>query len=513
MKKVIQMAYLIGIDIGTSGTKTILFDEKGTCIASKTVEYPLYQPHNGWAEQDPEDWWRATVEGLRAITAGIDTHEVRGIGLSGQMHGLVMLDADGKVLRRSIIWCDQRTGEECRELTQRVGAERLMEITKSPAVTGFTASKILWVRNHEPDLFEKCKTILLPKDYIRFRLTGERATEVSDASGMQLMNIEKRCWSDEVLEKIGLDKSVLGHMYESVEVTGQVTESVANLTGLSSGTPVVGGAGDNAASAIGCGVVHDGDAFTTIGTSGVVFAHTRQLTVDPSGRIHSFCAAVPGEYHVMGVTQAAGLSLKWFRDQFCAPEKDLAGKMKLDPYQIMDDEAAKVSIGAGGLLYLPYLNGERTPYLDPDVRGAFLGLTPGHERAALIRAVMEGVAYSLRDCLSIFSGAGATVRTMRVCGGGSVSALWRQMLADNMNLTVSTLTSNEGGALGAAILASVGSGIYSTLQQACDAIIRTKTTQDPIPEHVTQYKPYYDIYTRAYSAVRDISHALVGQLH
>ena len=503
------MAYVIGIDIGTSGTKTILFDENGKTIAGKTVEYPLYTPQNGWAEQDPEDWWRATLEGLKAVMTGIDARDVRGIGLSGQMHGLVMLDKQGKVLRKSIIWCDQRTGEECKELTALVGAGRLMDITKSPAVTGFTASKILWVKKHEPELFDKCSTILLPKDYIRFKLTGERATEVSDASGMQLMDIEKRCWSSEVLEKIGLDGSLLGKMYESVEVTGTILPEVAKETGLRAGIPVVGGAGDNAASAIGCGGIRDGDAFTTIGTSGVVFAHTSKLSVDQSGRIHSFCAAVPGEYHVMGVTQAAGLSLRWFRDQFCAPEVSQAAKLGLDPYQIMDDEAAKVSVGSNGLLYVPYLNGERTPHLDPDIRGAFLGLTAAHGRPEMIRAVMEGVTFSLRDCLSVFEGTGVRLSAMKVCGGGSVSALWRQMLADNMNVPVSTLQSNEGGSLGAAILAGVGSGLYASLEQACETVIRTRTTQKPIEANVKAYQKYYDIYTRVYASIREVSHALV----
>ncbi|MFY9381183.1 MAG: xylulokinase, partial [Eubacteriales bacterium] len=357
------MAYLLGIDIGTSGTKTALFDEAGKKLASYTGEYPMYQPQNGWAEQDPADWWEATVAGIRAVTASIDVSQIAGIGLSGQMHGLVMLDAAGNVLRRSIIWCDQRTAAQCDEITERVGADRLMEITKSPALTGFTASKILWVRENEPEIYEKCKTILLPKDYIRFMLTGEIATEVSDASGMQLLDIAKRQWSDEVLEKLDIDRSLLGRVYESPDITGRVTRSAAELTGLMAGTPVVGGGGDNAASAVGCGVVCGGKAFTTIGTSGVVFAHSPTVTGDPAGRIHSFCAAVPGEWHVMGVVQSAGLSLRWFRDNFCAAEEAEAQKRGIGSYRVMDEYAAKVPVGSNRLIYLPYLMGERTPHL------------------------------------------------------------------------------------------------------------------------------------------------------
>jgi xylulokinase len=320
------VALLLGIDIGTSGTKTALFSEKGALLASCTKEYPLYQPQNGWAEQEPDDWWNAVVAGIQQVlrVSGQPASSIAAIGLSGQMHGLVMLDEKGDVLRRSIIWCDQRTAAECEEITARLGRERLIEITANPALTGFTASKILWVRNHEPDIYDKCRHILLPKDYIRYRLTGEFATEVSDASGMQLLDIPRRCWSDEVLDKLSIDKTLLGRVYESPEVTGQVSSAAARVTGLAVGTPVVGGAGDNAAAAVGTGTVKDGFAFTTIGTSGVVYAHSSRVLIDPKGRVHTFCSAVPGEWHVMGVTQGAGLSLKWFRDQFCNTEKQTA---------------------------------------------------------------------------------------------------------------------------------------------------------------------------------------------
>ena len=326
------MEYLIGIDLGTSGTKTVLFDRLKV-IASATVEYPMYQERNGWAEQDPLDWWHASCETLQSVIqqGGVDPRDIKGLGISGQMHGLVMLDKQGRVLRRSIIWCDQRTARQCEEITQRVGKERLIQITANPALTGFTASKILWVRENEPELYAQCAHILLPKDYVRYMLTGEFATEVSDASGMQLLDVPHRCWSQEVLEKLDIDPALLAKVYESPEITGAITPEAAALTGLAAGTPVVGGAGDNAAAAVGTGVVADGKAFTTIGTSGVVFAHTDNISIDPQGRVHTFCCAVPGAWHVMGVTQGAGLSLKWFRDNFCQAEKDTAAGMGVDP--------------------------------------------------------------------------------------------------------------------------------------------------------------------------------------
>ncbi len=462
------MQYLIGIDLGTSGTKTVLFDTKGNVIAHKTVEYPMYQPQNGWAEQDPQDWWNAAAETIRSVItqSGVNPADIRGLGISGQMHGLVMLDKEGKVLRRSIIWCDQRTAAECEELTEKVGKERLIEITANPALTGFTASKILWVRNHEPEIYEKCAHILLPKDYVRYVLTGEFATEVSDASGMQLLDVPNRCWSDEVLEKLDIDKALLAKVYESPEVTGTVTKEAAALTGLCEGTPVVGGAGDNAAAAVGTGVVEDGKAFVTIGTSGVVFAHTNEMSIDPKGRVHTFCCAVPGCWHVMGVTQGAGLSLKWFRDNFCLEEKAVAEGMGKDPYFLMDQQAERVPIGCNKLLYLPYLMGERTPHLDPDCRGVFFGLSAIHTKYDMLRAVMEGVTFSQRDSVEVLREMGVELHEMLACGGGGSSPLWRQMLADTFDCEVKTVVCKEGPALGVAILAGVGAGVYKSVKRA-----------------------------------------------
>lgn len=498
------MAYIIGVDIGTSGTKTVLFDEGGKVIASKTIEYPMYQPKNGYAEQDPADWANAAVNTIKAVMAisGVDKDDVKGIGLSGQMHGLVMLDKDNEVIRPSIIWCDQRTANEVDEMNAKLGRDKLIEITANPALTGWTAAKILWVKNNEPENYERCRHILLPKDYIRFVLTHEYATEVSDASGMQLLNVAERDWSDEVIDTLGLDKTMLGKVYESCEVTGHLTKEMAEITGLNEGTIVVGGAGDNAAAAVGTGVVEDGKAFTTIGTSGVVFAHTSKISIDKLGRVHTCCAAVPGSWHVMGVTQGAGLSLKWFRDNFCESEKETARLMGVDPYYLMDKQADTVAIGANRLLYLPYLMGERTPHLDPDARGVFFGLSAMHTKKDMLRAVMEGVSYSLRDCVEVFKEMDINVSDMMACGGGGSSPLWRQMLADLYNCPVKTASSKEGPALGVALLAGVGAGLYSSVPEACHAVCTVDKVQNPIVENVPQYEEYYKLYTEIYPALK-----------
>ncbi|MDR2903289.1 MAG: xylulokinase [Clostridiales bacterium] len=498
------MAYLIGIDLGTSGTKTALFNETGAVVASKTIEYPMAQPQNGWAEQDPADWKNAALESMRAVIAesGADAAEIKGIGISGQMHGLVMLDGGNNVIRPAILWCDQRTARECKEITDKVGAKRLIEITANPALTGFTASKILWVRNNEPENYAKCRHILLPKDYIRFILTNEYATEVSDASGMQLLDVPARAWSKEVCGALDIDRSLLAKVYESPEITGGVTKEIAAFTGLNEGTPVVGGAGDNAAAAVGTGVVRDGAAFTTIGSSGVVFAHVSDVVIDPKGRVHTFCCAVPGQWHVMGVTQAAGMSLKWFRDRFCREEIAEAAKKGVDPYEIMSEAAGKIKIGSDRLLFLPYLMGERTPHLDPDCRGMFFGLSAMHDKAHFIRAIMEGVAFSQRDSLEVLRAMGITINDMAACGGGSRSPLWRQILADVYNCPVGTLQSKEGPALGAAILAGVGAGIYSSVAEGCDIAVKKDLIQQPIAANTAAYGAFYDIYRELYPAVK-----------
>ena len=498
------MKYLLGIDLGTSGTKTVLFTQNGESVCSKTVEYPLYQPHNQWAEQEPTDWSNAAISTVKSVleTSKVSADDIAGIGISGQMHGLVMLDENGAVLRPSIIWCDQRTAKECEEITELVGAKRLIEITANPALTGFTASKIMWVKKNEPEVYAKCRHILLPKDYVRYCLTGEFATEVSDASGMQLMDIKNRDWSDEVLEKLDIDKSLLAKMYESCEITGYITKEVAAMTGLKEGTPVVGGAGDNAAAAVGTGIVKEGKAFTTIGTSGVVFAHTNDMKIDPEGRVHTFCCAVPGAWHVMGVTQAAGLSLKWFRDNFCSEEVSVANALGKDVYEITNEEVAQSPMGANNLFYLPYLMGERTPHLDPDCKGVFFGLSAIHKKRDMIRAIMEGVAYSLNDCMGILRGMGIDPKEMLVCGGGGKSPLWCNMLSDVYDCPTCTMQSNEGPALGVAILAGVGTGLYSSVEEACDTMLKVSKQNVPTPENVTTYAQKYAFYKTLYPALR-----------
>ena len=498
------MAYVIGIDCGTSGTKTVIFDEHGNTIASDTKEYKLYQPKNGYAEQNPADWADAMISTVSSVISksGISAEQIVGVGISGQMHGLVMLDENGEVLRNSIIWCDQRTTAEVEMMNKIVGREKLMEITANPALTGWTAAKILWVKNNEPEIYEKCRHILLPKDYLRYILTGEFASEVSDASGMQLLNVKKREWSSEICSLLDIDLSMLGKLYESCEVTDKVTKKAAKLTGLKEGTIVVGGAGDNAAAAIGMGVCKDGKAFTTIGTSGVVFAHTSDISIDLKGRVHTCCAAVPGAWHVMGVTQGAGLSLKWFRDNFCSAEKETAKLMDIDEYNLMNKEAETVPIGSNRLLYLPYLMGERTPHLDPDARGVFMGLSAMHTKKDMLRAVMEGVSYSLKDCVEVFKEMKINIFDMAVCGGGGKSPLWRSMLSDLYGCPVKTTKSAEGPALGVAILAMVGAGIYSSVEEACEKVVKEDKIENPNMENSIEYEKYYNLYRKLYPALK-----------
>ncbi|MBE6667777.1 MAG: xylulokinase [Ruminococcaceae bacterium] len=487
------MNYLIGIDVGTSGTKSVLFDTEGRVIASETVEYYMQQPRNGWAEEDPADWWDAVCKTLKGLTEKVNPHDIAGLGLSGQMHSLVLLDKENEVIRPSILWCDQRTHEECREIENILGREKLIEITANPTLTGFTASKLVWVKKHEPENFERTAHILLAKDYIRLMLTGEYATEVSDASGMQLLDVGRRCWSREVCEGLGIDMSKLPRVYESPELTGRVTKKAAALTGLPEGLPVAGGAGDNAAAAVGMGVWCEGKAFTTVGTSGVVFAPTDSPVIDPLGRVHTFCAAVPHTWHVMGVTQAAGLSLNWFR-RIALPHKS---------YREIDEKCAGLPIGSERLIYMPYLMGERTPHLDSDARGVFFGLSALHNEYHMARAVMEGVSFSLNDCMEILRGMNIGVSDMALCGGGGKSDLWCQMLSDVYGVNVKRMESDEGAALGAAILGGCAAGVYSSVGEACEAIVRVKNVTVSSPDAHAEYEKYYGIYKSLYPCMRE----------
>ena len=506
------MRYLIGVDIGTSATKTVLFDEGCQVIQTASQEYPLVQPQNGWAEQEPLDWYSAVMTTIKRVVreSGVAAADIKGIGLSGQMHGLVMLDKENQVIRPAIIWCDQRTGKECEEITARVGAQRLIEITANPALTGFTASKILWVRNHEAENYRACRHILLPKDYIRFRMTGVYATEVSDASGMQLLDVPRRCWSEEILEKLDIDPELLPKVYESPEITGTISPEFAARTGLSTDTVVVGGAGDNAAAAVGTGIVQNGKAFTTIGTSGVVFAHTSEPLIDPKGRVHTFCCAVPGCWHVMGVTQAAGLSLKWFRDNLAEKYKDEASLKGVDSYDLINQDVAGVPIGSRRLIYLPYLMGERTPHLNPDCRGVFFGLSAIHTKADMLRAVMEGVSYSLLDCLDVLREMHVDVSEMMACGGGGKSRIWRQMLADMYGCEVKTIKAQEGPALGVAILAGVGAGIFKDVPSACRQFIEQDTWCQPEAASHAYYEKGHALYKKLYQQLQGCYKDLAG---
>ncbi len=485
--------YLIGIDVGTSGTKCALFDTDGNIIYSETCEYPLYQPYNGWAEQNPEDWWNACCEALKAVTEHVKDGSVAGIGLSGQMHSLVLLDKNNNIIRPAILWCDQRTSKECEEIENIIGHDRLIEITANPALPGFTASKIMWVKNNEPENFDKIEHILLAKDYIRFMLTGNYATDVSDASGMQLLDVKNRCWSEEVCKKLGVRTEWLAKVYESCEITGRITDDISLLTGLPAGTPVAGGGGDNACAAIGTGVYKDGKAFTTIGTSGVVFAHTSKPIIDPKGRIHTFCAAVPGEWHVMGVTQAAGLSLNWFRNTLAIESS----------YSEIDNECKKLPIGCEELLYLPYLMGERTPILDSDARGVFFGLSAMHTKFHMARSVIEGVSYSLYSCLEVLDEVGVETNEMALCGGGGKSKFWHEMIADIYGKNVKTMLSNEGASLGAAILGGVASGVYSSVADGCDKAVKENSVMTPDMNKHSKYMKYYSIYKSIYPGVKN----------
>lgn len=507
------MNYLIGIDVGTSATKTVLFDEEGRVIASASEEYALYQPQNGWAEQRPEDWREAVLKTLSEVVSrsGVSKEEIKGIGISGQMHGLVMLDEKGEVIRPSIIWCDQRTGAEVEDMEKRMSKEQWIKITANPPLTGWTAAKILWVRKHEPENYKRCRHILLPKDYIRYVLTGVFATEVSDASGMQLLDVPGRCWSKEVLSCLDIDESLLGRVYESCEVTGTLLPEIARQTGLSESTKVVGGAGDNAAAAVGTGVVTDGTAFTTIGTSGVVFAHSSHMILDPKGRVHTCCAAVPGTWHVMGVTQAAGLSLKWFKDNLCQDYIEKAQRQGVDVYELINQKVEEIEAGSERLIYLPYLMGERTPHLDPDCRGTFFGLSAIHSKAHLLRAVMEGVSYSLSDCNDILKEMGICVDRMMACGGGGKSRVWRQMLADLYCCPVKTVVQTEGPALGAAILAGVGCEIYESVEAACRRLISEKESTKPDEKEMQLYAKYHSLYKKLYKDLKD-SYKLLAAL-
>ncbi len=482
----------LGIDVGTGGSRALVIDENGKIFASATAEHaPFASPEIGWAEQSPDDWWRAARSAIREVLQTVKADEIGAVSFSGQMHGSVFLDESDKVLRPALLWCDQRTEKQCAEITAKIGAERLIELVSNPAITGFTLPKLLWVRENEPQIWERVKSVLLPKDYIRLKLSGDKASDVADSSGILLFNVQNRCWSDEMLSAFEIDKSFLPKVYESIEVTGKISASGASETGLREGTLVVAGAGDNAAGAIGMGIVKAGTVSATIGTSGVVFAVTDTPKIDLKGRIHTLCHAIPGRWHNTGVTLAAGLSLKWFRENF--------GEGK--SYDDLVNDAAEVVSGSDGAIWLPYLMGERTPYLDAAARAAFVGLTASHSKAHLTRAVLEGVAFSLRDSFEIFKELGAEVSSIRLGGGGAKSPLWRQIQADVYNQTVETIEADEGAAFGAAILAGVGAGAWNSVDEACEKTIRVAEKVAPNSASVEKLNRNYEAYKLLYSAL------------
>ncbi|HYX28547.1 MAG TPA: xylulokinase [Pyrinomonadaceae bacterium] len=492
----------LGVDVGTGGTRAVVVDTAGYVQASATVEHePFASPQTGWAEQDPRDWWRAAQLAIRKVITDSKTpsDDIKAIGFSGQMHGSVVLDDHNQVLRPALLWCDQRTNAQCRTITETVGAERLIELTCNPALTGFTLPKLLWLRECEPDAWRRVHSILLPKDYVRLQLTGDKATDVADASGTLLFDVAARRWSDQVLSASEIDQRLLPKAYESTEVVGLVSRTAAEVTGLRSGTPVVAGAGDQAAGAVGMGIVRAGSVSATIGTSGVVFAATDRPALDPKGRVHTFCHAVPGRWHVMGVTQGAGLSLRWFRDQF-----GVAGDAHGDGYEVLTREAATVAPGADGLLWTPYLMGERTPHLDPHVRAALVGLTASHTRAHIVRAILEGVAFSLRDTFEIFKEMNVPVEEIRLGGGGARSKLWRQIQADVYRHSVKMVQAEEGAAYGAALLAGVGIGAWRSVETACDAVVQITSTVEPHASSMQLLDRQYRKFCRLYPALRDL---------
>ena len=489
--------WFLGMDIGTGGTRAVLVNEDGSIVSSASAEHaPFRTPQPGWAEQDPEDWWRAAVEAIRATLAAAPTpvQPIGGIGLTGQMHGAVLLDAAGNVLRPSLIWCDTRTQPECDWLHEQIGYERLIELTCNPALPNFTLTKLLWVKTHEPEIFAQTAHILCPKDYVRFRLTGSYAIDVQEASGTLLLDVTHRRWSAEVAAAAGIPMAWLPPVYESTDVCATISPDAATVTGLTAGTPVVAGAGDQGAGAVGMGILAPGSVSATIGTSGVVFAATASPIRDPKGRLHTFCHAVPGRWHVMGVTQSAGLSFRWLRETFFAGQD----------YDALTAAASAIAAGSDGLMWAPYLLGERTPHLDPEVRAAFAGIHSSHTAAHFTRAVLEGVAYSLGDSFTLFAELGIPVSAIRLGGGGARGPLWRRIQAGVYGQPVEILTAEEGGAFGSALMAGVGAGHWASLDDACAAAITVAERILPDTESVAAYREGYARWRRLYPALASL---------
>lgn len=506
------MGVTLGIDIGTSGTKTIAIDESGAILASASAEYPCDHPKPGWSEQAPDLWWKATVETIQGVMAkgNLKPSDVVGVGLSGQMHGSVFLDDAGEVIRPALLWNDQRTAAECAEIEERAGGrEGLVRLVANRALTGFTAPKLLWVRRHEPKNWDRVRQVLLPKDYVRYKLSGTFATEVSDAAGTLMLDVANRRWSTELLGKLDLDPGLLPPCYESQEVSAKVSALGAKITGLAEGTAIVGGAGDQPASAVGNGIVRAGAVSATMGTSGVVFAHTSEAGFDPVGRLQRGCHAVPDAWCAMGVVLSAGGSFQWVRNHLGRAFIDAAKAEGVDPYEFMSAEAAKAPAGSEGLFFLPYLTGERSPHFDPDAKGGWIGLTVRHGQPHLFRSVLEGATYAMRDSLELIREMGASIQEIRLSGGGARGKLWRQIQADIYGEDVCTINASEGPAFGVALLAQVGTGGYKSVPEACDATIRvverTPTNAEAKALHDRAYPIYRQLYRDLKGSFAEIS--------
>jgi len=498
------MSYYLGIDVGTSGTKALVMDARAKVVATATGDHGIFAPRPGWSEQDPDEWWSATVKAVRAAVkkAKIDGKQIAGIGLSGQMHGLVITDGAGKPLRRSIIWNDQRTAAEAALIERTVGGpKKLISLVGNVAMTSFTLTKLLWVRRHEPRIYGRIKHFLLPKDYVRLKLTGEYVGEVSDMSGTLMLDQRKRNWSSKIISIFQLDKDILPPVVESHEVTGTLTKDVAAKLGLAEGTPVVGGGGDQPAGAVGNGVVAEGLTSATMGTSGVVFVHAKQYKTDPRGRIQTFCSSVAGEYCMFGCILAAGGSFQWFRNVLGAVEIAEAKRKKIDPYELLTKQAAKATAGGDGLFWLPYLTGERTPHADPYARAGWIGIHAGTGRNELVRSVMEGATFAMNDAVTLLRERKLPIRQVRLSGGGARSAFWRQLQADIYGTTCVTINSEEGPAYGVALLAAAGTGRFKDIREACKAGIKITRTIKPTPAAKKLYAKYYDQYRRLYPAL------------
>lgn len=497
---------LIGIDIGTTGAKSVLINERGKVLASDFQEYPLSLPQPGWAEQDPEHWVQATITSVRNLLAKsrVQPGSIAGLALSGQMHGLVCLDKTGAVLRPAILWCDTRTTAECKRIEQQVGGRaKLIQLASNPALEGFTLPKLIWVQRNQPALFKRIATVLLPKDYVRYRLTGALGMDISDAAGTLMLDVKNKQWSAPILKALKINPSVLPSLGESPEIAGYITTEAAGHSGLPEGLPVAFGGADNTCAAVGNGVIKEGIVAVSIGTSGTVIAPTRQPVRDKLGRAHTFNHSVPGLWYVMGVMQAAGLSLKWLRDNFGALERAMAEDTGTDAYDFLAARVANIPPGSEGLLWLPYLNGERTPHLDANARGVLFGISPRHTKAHVVRAIMEGVVFGLRDSLEIIRGLGIPVKEIRLTGGGAKSAVWRQMQADIFGQPVVTINVEEGPAFGAAIVAGVGTRVFKSFDDATKQIIKVGREIRPIPANVAKYEKQYVLFKHLYASLKD----------